>query len=122
MLELFPSDEWEHARMVLASVLQAVICQRLVRGLEVGLVPAVEVMLNTPVIKHILEQNKMEQLAEAIQSGNVDGMQSFNQSIHQLISSRKISEEEGLKFATNVGALRMALGGISTGNRRILSR
>lgn len=122
MLELFPNEEWEHARLVLASVLQAVICQRLIRSQDGGMVPAVEIMMNTPTIKHCLELNKLEQLAEAIETGTLDGMQSFNQSLHQLIAAGKVSEEEGMKYATNQGALRMALGGISSNTRRILRR
>ena len=122
MLELFPNEEWEHARLVFASVLQAVVCQRLVRSVDGGLGPAVEIMLNTPVVKHSLEQNKVDLLAEAIETGNLDGMQSFNQSLKQWISSGKVTEEEGMKYATSQGALRMALGGISSNSRRILMR
>lgn len=122
MLELFPSEEWEHARLVLASVLQAVICQRLIRTVDGTLVPAVEIMLNTPVVKHCLEQNKPDLLAEAIETGSLDGMQSFNHSLHKWITSGRVTEEEGMKYATNQGALRMALGGITSNKSRILMR
>ncbi len=124
LLELMPSDEWEHARLVLSSVLQAVVCQRLCRTVKGGLVPATELMMNTPVVRRILEQGKLEMLNEAIETGADDGMHSFNQSLHKLITSELVSEEEGLKHSSNPGALRMALGGISSTaqGRRILMR
>ena len=124
LLELMPSDEWDHARLVLASVMQAVICQRLCRTVKGGLVPSTEVMMNTPVVRRILEQGKLEMLNEAIETGADDGMHSFNQSLHRLITGEVISEEEGLKHSSNPGALRMALGGISSTaqGRRILMR
>ncbi len=122
MLELLPNDEGENARLVLASTLQAVICQRLIRGQEGGVLPAVEVMLNTAVIKHALEQNKLEVLPDAIEAGELDGMQSFNQAIRAMIAAGKISEEEGLKFASNPAELRRTLGGIQPMNRKILMR
>ena len=124
LLELMPSEEWDHARLVLSSVLQAVVCQRLCRTIKGGLVPATELMMNTPVVRRILEQGKLEMLNEAIETGGDDGMHSFNQSLHRLITSEAISEEEGLKHSSNPGALRMALGGISSTaqGRRILMR
>ena len=124
LLELMPSEEWDHARLVLSSVLQAVVCQRLCRTIKGGLVPATELIMNTPVVRRILEQGKLEMLNEAIETGGDDGMHSFNQSLHRLITSEAISEEEGLKHSSNPGALRMALGGISSTaqGRRILMR
>ncbi len=124
LLELMPAEEWDHARLVISSVLQAVVCQRLCRTLKGGMVPATEVMLNTPVVKRILEQGKLEMLNEAIETGGEDGMHSFNQSLHKLITGELVSEEEGLKHSSNPGALRMALGGISSTaqGRRILMR
>ncbi len=122
MLEMFPNGEWEHIRLVLANTLQAVVCQRLIRSLDGALLPAVEVMLNTPVVKHSLEQNKLDQLPSAIEGGTLDGMQSFNQSLRHWIQSGRVGEEEGMKHASNQGALRMALGGIQTAGRRILMR
>ena len=85
--------------------------------------PATEIMLNTPIVKRLLEQNKLDMLSEAVETGHEDGMHNFNQSLHKLIAEDKITEEEGMRHATNPGALRMALGGISANSgRRILMR
>jgi twitching motility protein PilT len=123
VMELVPRDEWDRTRMVLASTLQSIVCQRLIKADGGGVVPAVEIMVNTPTICKLLEQNRLETIPEAIETGMDDGMQSFNQSIHRLITQGYITEAEGMKYATNAGQLRMSLQGINLGtSRRILSR
>jgi twitching motility protein PilT len=61
-------------------------------------------------------------LPAAIETGREDGMQTFNQSIYDLIKSGMISQEEGMAYATNPQALRMNLQGIFLDeSNRILS-
>ena len=112
LLEFFPSGEWEQIRLNLASNLQAIVCQRLVRGSQGGVIPAVEILINTPTVRKVLEKNKLEILPAAIETGGEDGMQTFNQSIYHLIKDGMISQEEGMLNATNPQALRMNLQGI----------
>ncbi len=122
LLEFFPSGEWDQVRLNLASNLQAVICQRLLKGSQGGVIPAVEIMINTPTVRKLLEKNKLDILPAAIETGGDDGMQTFNQSIYQLIKSGMITQEEGMTYATNPQALRMNLQGIFLDEgRRILS-
>ncbi|MEI8120502.1 MAG: PilT/PilU family type 4a pilus ATPase [bacterium] len=122
LLEFFPSGEWDQVRLNLASNLQAVICQRLVKGSQGGVIPAVEILINTPTVRKVLEKNKLEILPAAIETGVEDGMQTFNQSIYQLIKSGMISQDEGMQNASNPQALRMNLQGIFLDeSRRILS-
>lgn len=123
LMELVPHEERDRTRMVLASTLQAIICQRLIKSEKAGVVPAVEVMIMTPTVSKLLENNKVETIPEAVETGADDGMQSFNQSIHKLITQGLITEDEGMKAATNPGQLRMSLQGINLGtSRRILVR
>jgi len=122
LLEFFPANEWDQIRLNLASNLQAVICQRLLKGSQGGVIPAVEIMINTPTVRKLLEKNKLDILPAAIETGNEDGMQTFNQSIYQLIKNGMITQEEGMMYASNPQALRMNLQGIFLDEgRRILS-
>ncbi|MEI6564182.1 MAG: PilT/PilU family type 4a pilus ATPase [bacterium] len=122
LLEFFPAGEWDQIRLNLANNLQAVICQRLIKGSQGGVVPAVEILINTPTVRKLLEKNKLEMLSAAIETGTEDGMQTFNQSIYKLIKSGMISQEEGMTHASNPQALRMNLQGIFLDeSRRILS-
>ena len=112
LLEFFPSGEWDQIRLNLASNLQAIVCQRLVKGSQGGVIPAVEILINTPTVRKVLEKNRMEILPAAIETGGEDGMQTFNQSIYHLIKNGNISQEDGMLNASNPQALRMNLQGI----------
>ena len=122
LLEFFPANEWDQIRLNLASNLQAVVCQRLLKGTQGGVIPAVEILINTPTVRKLLEKNKLDILPAAIETGTEDGMQTFNQSIYQLIKNGMITQEEGMMYASNPQALRMNLQGIFLDEgRRILS-
>src|ERR1035437_9160462 len=97
ILLFFPPSEWAQLRMTLANTLQAVVCQRLLCGAQGGMVPAVEIMINTPTVRKLIEQDKLEVLPAAIETGAEDGMQTFNQAIYQLIKSGMVSQEEGMQ-------------------------
>jgi len=112
ILQFFPNTEWEQARQALASNLYAVVCQRLMRSTQGGVAPAVEILFNSPTVRKLIEKDKLDLLPVAVETGGDDGMQSFNQSIYNLIKSGMVTEEEGLAYATNPAALRMNLQGI----------
>ena len=83
--------------------------------------PAVEILINTPTVRKLLERNQMDVVSAAIETGNEDGMQTFNQSIYEHIKGGLISETEGMRHATNPESLRMNLQGIFLDEgRRIL--
>jgi twitching motility protein PilT len=122
VLDFFPSDERDQVRRQLAATLQAVICQRLVNTVTGGVVPAIEIMINTGTVRKMIEDNRLEKLAAAIETGSEEGMINFNQSLLQLVKERKISESEALAKATNPQVLEMNLKGIFLDEgRRILS-
>jgi twitching motility protein PilT len=121
VLDVFPANERDQIRMGLADTQHAIVCQRLVPDTTGSVVPAVEIMINTPTVRKLLEKKQLDTLAAAIETGGEDGMQSFNQSIYQLIKSGTITEAEGMRSATNPESLRMNLKGIFLDeSRRIL--
>lgn len=119
ILDFFPSNERDQLRMSLASNLRAVFCQRLIPAVQGGVVPAVEIMINTPTVRKLLEKNLLDKLDAAIETGRDDGMQTFNQAIYDLIKRGSITESEGLMRAGNPESLKMNLKGIflDEGNR-----
>lgn len=122
MLEFFPAGEHDRARMALAGNLHAIICQRLIQSVDESAVPAVEILINTPTVRKLLEKNKLDVISAAIETGGGDGMQSFNQSIYKLIKSGMITEAAGMHHATNPQALKMNLKGIRLDeDKRILA-
>jgi twitching motility protein PilT len=121
ILDFFPSAEREQIRMSLATTIRAVVCQRLIPAIQGGVVPAVEVMINTATVRKLIEKNELEVLSAAIETGADDGMQTFNQCIYRLITEGIITEEDGMQRCDNPEALKMNLKGIFLNeSRRIL--
>lgn len=122
ILDFFPAQDRDQIRRQLAVLLQAVICQRLIPAIGGSVVPGVEIMINTPIVRKLIEENKLEKLPAAIETGGEDGMQTFNQSIYKLIKAKLITEADGLQRASNPEALKMNLRGIFLDEgRRIMS-
>jgi twitching motility protein PilT len=122
LLHEFPESEHEPIRMALAANLHAVICQRLLPGREGGLLPAVEILFNTPTVRKLIARNQLEHLHAAIETGNEEGLQTFDQDIYRLIREKRVTERVGLDHATNPDKLRMNLDGIFLDeSRRILT-
>ena len=122
ILDFFKADEREQIRRQLAGTLQAVICQRMTNTVAGTMTPALEIMINTPTVKKLIEENRLDKLAAAIETGNDDGMINFNQALFQLVKQGKVSEQEALNKASNPQALEMNFKGIFLyEGRRILT-
>jgi Tfp pilus assembly pilus retraction ATPase PilT len=122
ILDFFKADEREQVRRQLAGTLQAVICQRMVATLSGSVTPALEIMINTATVRKLIEENRLDKLGAAIETGNDDGMVNFNQALFQLVKQGKVSEQEALSKASNPQALEMNFKGIFLDEgRRILT-
>jgi len=122
VLEFFKADEREQVRRQLAVTLKAIVCQRMVPSIEGQMVPAQEILMNTPIVRKLIEENRLDKLPAAIETGTEDGMLSFNQHLYQLVKDGRITKEAALAKATNPQALEMNFQGIFLDEaRRILS-
>ena len=122
ILDFFKAEEREQIRRQLASALRGVICQRMVTTVDGKLTPALEILLNTPLVRKLLEENRLDKLPAAIETGTDDGMLTFNQSLFNLVKAGRVTEKEALAKATNPQALEMNFKGIFLDEgRRIIS-
>jgi twitching motility protein PilT len=112
ILDFFKADEREQVRRQLAGTLRAVICQRMVPTVDNKMTPALEIMVNSPLIKKMLEENRLDKLTAAIETGSDDGMITFNQSLFNLVKDGRVSQKEALAKASNPQALEMNFKGI----------
>ena len=112
ILDFFKADDREQVRRQLAGCLRGVVCQRMVPTVEGKMTPALEIMINSPLIKKMLEDNRLDKLTVAIETGGDDGMCTFNQSLFNLVKSGRITEKEALSKASNPQALEMNFKGI----------
>jgi twitching motility protein PilT len=119
IIAVFPPHQQKQIRLQLASVLKAVISQRLMPKIDgKGRAAAVEVMISTPFIRDcIVDKDKTHLINGAISAGMSQyGMQSFDQSIFSLFSQQLVSYEEALRWASNVDEFKLRVQGISTTN------
>jgi twitching motility protein PilT len=117
IVAVFPPHQQKQIRLQLASVLKAVISQRLLpRADDKGRVPAVEVMINTAFIKEcIVDPDKTNLIHGAISQGTSQyGMQTFDQSIFQLYDQNLIKKETALRWATSPDDFKLKMQGISS--------
>ena len=122
VLEFFKSEEREQIRRQLAGALRGVICQRMVPTVDGKLTPALEILLNTPLVRKLIEENRLDKLPAAIETSTDDGMLTFNQSLFNLVKAGRVTEKEALAKASNPQALEMNFKGIFLDEgRRIIS-
>lgn len=122
ILDFFKAEEREQVRRQLAGTLRSVVCQRMVGTVEGKMTPALEILINSPLVKKLLEENRLDKLSAAIETGGDDGMISFNQSLFNLVKAGRVTEKEALAKATNPQALEMNFKGIFLDEgRRIVS-
>jgi len=117
IIAVFPPHQQKQVRLQLASVLRAVVSQRLMpRADGDGRAAAVEVMITTPYSRDcIVDKDKTHLIHGAIAQGTSQyGMQTFDQSIFGLYQSGLVSYEEALRWASNVDEFKLKVQGIST--------
>ncbi len=113
ILDMYPNEERDAIRKSLASSVQAIVCQRLVpKATGDGVVPAVEIMINTPIVEKLVTDGRLDKLSIAIENGAEDGMVSFNSCLLELVNTAAITEETALNASDNPEALSMNLKGI----------
>ena len=112
ILDFFKAEEREQVRRQLAGTLRGVICQRMVATVEGRMTPALEIMINSPLIRKMLEENRLDKLTAAIETGSDDGMCTFNQSLFNLVKAGRVTEKDALAKASNPQALEMNFKGI----------
>jgi twitching motility protein PilT len=112
ILDFFKADEREQVRRQLAATLRGVICQRMVTTVQNTMTPALEILINSPLVRKMIEDNRLDKLAAVIETSADDGMITFNQSLFNLVKEKKVSEKEALAKASNPQALEMNFKGI----------
>jgi twitching motility protein PilT len=88
-------------RSVMAGVLRGVISQRLLPRIDGGRVAAVEVMVNNSRIADLIRENKPEAITDAIDEGAFFDMQTFTQSLIDLVVDGVVDQETAANAATN---------------------
>ena len=119
IVDLFPSDQQDQIRSQLSLNLKAIMCQRLLPCTDgKSRVPACEMCFVTPAIQKLIKENRVERIPLAIQQGRENDMQSFNDSLHDLLRARLISKAVADEVSDNPAELDLMLQGIQLDQMR----
>jgi twitching motility protein PilT len=119
IIGLYPKSEEGVIRTRLAQTFRYIISQRLItRSDGAGRVAAVEILKSTPRTREYIERGEGEgrSLIEAMNDGDLEGMQSFDTVIERMINEKVITKEDGLAYATNPHNLALRLSGFGGGS------
>jgi twitching motility protein PilT len=100
ILNSFPAGQQDQIRVMLADSLKAVISQALLprRGIA-GRIAAFEIMRLTPAVSALIREGKTHQLPSLLQTGQLHGMCTMDQSLLRLVEDGKIDPELALEKA-----------------------
>ncbi len=115
IINMYPTDKIHQIRMQLAMGLVAIVCQKLIPKSNGGRTAALEIMINSPRIKKLILEGDTTKIQGAIQGSRLDGMQTFNQALADLVKDGTIDEEVALEFSPKPDELKMNLKGIFSG-------
>ena len=118
IITFFPPHQHELVRLQLALNLAGVVSLRLIKNKEgTAMVPAVELLINTPTVRELLEQGQTRSLPKALAEGSYYGTMTFNQSLIRLFQAGNISLEDALAASDNPDELKMQMRGITQGGQ-----
>ncbi len=110
IIDVYPSDQQNQIRSMLANTLQAVISQTLFkRQDQPGMIPAVEVMLCTPAVRNCIRENRIFEIPNIIATSRALGMQTLDDSIKQMYVNGYISRDDAISQAAHPEKLDRAL-------------
>lgn len=110
IINFFPEERRAQLLMDLSLNLKAFVSQRLmpIKGTK-GRVPAVEIMLNSPLISDLIFKGDVHEIKEIMSKSRELGMQTFDQALFDLYEAGYITYEDALRNADSVNDLRLKI-------------
>ncbi len=108
IINFFPEERRAQLLMDLSLNLRAIISQRLIPLAKgKGRTPAVEIMLNSPLISDLIFKGDVGGIKEIMKKSRELGMQTFDQALFDLYEADMITYEDALRNADSVNDLRL---------------
>ncbi len=101
IIDVFPSAQQSQIRTQLAESVQAIITQTLCKKVGGGRVAALEIMVGTAPVRHLIREGKVHQLPSAMQTGKKDGMETMDAALTELVARGQITREEAQTKSEN---------------------
>jgi twitching motility protein PilU len=108
IINFFPEERRQQLLMDLSLNLKAIVSQRLLPNLSgKGRTPAVEILLNTPLVSDLIFKGEVTGIKDVMKKSRELGMQTFDQALFILYEANKIGYEDALRNADSVNDLRL---------------
>ena len=124
IISMYPTHQQIQARLTVAAVLRGVVSQRLLpRADGKGMVPALEIMVNTERVREMIEEaTRTREIGDAIAQGRHPyGMITFDQSLADLVKNKLVTYEEAVKHSTSPSDFALLFRGVSGGGSGVES-
>ena len=124
IINFFPEERRAQLLMDLSLNVRAFVAQRLIpRRDGKGRVPAVEIMLNSPLVSDLIFKGDIGGIKDLMKKSRELGMQTFDQSLFDLYEAGLITYEDALRNADSLNDLRLdiKLKGKEAKNRNMFS-
>lgn len=106
IIDVFPPSQQQQVRIQLASVLECIISQQLIRREDGrGRVAALEVLFANTAIRNMIRENKTYQIISTMQTGKRQGMQTMDDAIYELFLRGDISADSAVSYAQKPGEM-----------------
>jgi twitching motility protein PilT len=125
ILDLFPTDMHKALRGSMDFNMRGIVAQKLIKticedGKGPGRVPIVEIMTFNPTVRKLILEGEDEKLPAAMRIGKEEGMQRFNESLHDFLKRDMVSRAAAFEISPNVEELKMMIKGIDVKGAAIL--
>src|SRR6266511_2389102 len=106
IIDVFPPEQQEQVRIMIANSLQGVVTQTLIPTADgVGRVPALEVLLPDDAVRNLIRQGKVEQIYSVMQTNTSRGMQTMEQALADLYQRNVVKLEDALSRSSRPAQL-----------------
>jgi len=110
ILHFFPREKHNQVLMDLSLNLRAIVAQQLIPTPDgKGRRPAIEIMINTPLVSDHIRKGELHLLKDLMAKSNEQGMQTFDQSLFALFKSGEVTYEDALHHADSPNDLRLMI-------------
>jgi twitching motility protein PilU len=110
ILHFFPDEMHSQLFMDLSLNLRGIVAQQLIKRADgKGRYPAVEVLLNTPLVSDLIRKGEVHKLKELMKNSREHGMQTFDQALYDLYTAGKIGYEDALNSADSRNEVRLMI-------------
>nr|MBS0022295.1 PilT/PilU family type 4a pilus ATPase [Gammaproteobacteria bacterium] len=110
IINFFPEERRQQLLMDLSANLRAIVSQRLLKKNHTkGRIAAIEILLNTPLIKDLILKGELHNIKPIMQKSNELGMRTFDQALFDLYEADEITYDDALRYADSLNELRLRI-------------